>query len=123
MDSNKPFLIKDRIKSFGYAFEGIAVFFRSQHNAWIHIFAAGIVIASGFTLKVNATDWCWLIFAMAMVIITEMLNTAIEFLTDIASPEIHPLAKKVKDVSAGAVLLAAIASVLIGLIVFLPKMI
>ncbi len=123
MDSNKPFLIKDRIKSFGYAFEGIALFFRSQHNAWIHIFATGIVIVSGFTLKVNATDWCWLIFAMAMVIITEMLNTAIEFLTDIASPEIHPLAKKVKDVSAGAVLVAAIASVLIGLIVFLPKMI
>lgn len=121
MDNNKSFLIKDRIKSFGYAIEGIGQFFRSQHNAWIHIFAAVIVIALGIILKVNANDWCWLILAIAIVIITEMLNTAIEYLTDIFSPEIHPVAKKVKDVSAGAVLIAALVSVIIGVIVFLPK--
>ena len=121
MDNNKSFLIKDRIKSFGYAIEGIGQFLRSQHNAWIHLFAAVIVIALGIILKVNANEWCWLILAIAIVIITEMLNTAIEFLTDIFSPEIHPVAKKVKDVSAGAVLIAALVSVIIGVIVFLPK--
>jgi diacylglycerol kinase len=121
--SNKPFSFSDRIKSFGFAIQGIITFFKTQHNAWIHLVAAVLVIAAGFILNVNNNEWCWLVFAIGMVFITEMFNTAIEFLTDLASPDIHPLAKKVKDVAAGAVLIAALIAVVIGLIIFLPKMI
>jgi diacylglycerol kinase (ATP) len=120
--NHKPFSILDRIKSFGFAFQGIATFFKTQHNAWIHCLAAILTITLGFVLHVNTTEWCWLIIAIALVIIAEMLNTAIEFLTDLVSPEIHPQAKKVKDIAAGAVLIAAIAALAIGLIVFLPKL-
>jgi diacylglycerol kinase (ATP) len=121
MKNKKSFRISDRIKSVGYAMEGIGTFFKTQHNAWIHTFATVVVIAAGFILKVSNFEWCWLISAIAMVFIAEMFNTAIEFLTDIASPDIHPKAKVVKDVAAGAVLIASIASVIIGLIIFLPK--
>jgi diacylglycerol kinase len=121
MNKNKPFRMSDRIKSIGFAMEGIGTFLKTQHNAWIHMAAAMIVIAAGFLLKVNGSEWCWLIVSISMVLISEMFNTAIEFLTDLASPEIHPKAKMVKDVAAGAVLIASIAAVVIGSIIFLPK--
>jgi diacylglycerol kinase len=119
--NNKPFRINDRVKSIGFAIQGIVTFFKTQHNVWIHLFAAVVVIISGFFFKINNNDWCWLILAIALVLITEMLNTAIEFLSDKVSPEIHPQIKKVKDVAAGAVLIAAIAAMTIGGIIFLPK--
>lgn len=122
MSSNKSFSITDRIKSFGFAIEGIITFFKTQHNAWIHALAAITVVVLGFALKVNNTEWCLLAVSIALVFISEMLNTAIEFLTDIVSPDYNPMAKKVKDVAAGAVLISAIAAVVIGLIVFLPKL-
>ncbi len=121
MNNNKQFSLSNRIKSFGYAIEGIAIFFKTQHNSWIHAFAAIVVIIAGFVFKVNSSEWCLLTFAIALVIVSEMMNTAIEFLTDIVSPGFNPQAKKVKDVAAGAVLITAIAAVVIGLIVFLPK--
>ncbi len=121
MSNNKPFRIEDRIKSFRFAFQGIITFLKTEHNAWIHIVAAFVVIIAGFILKINNTEWCWLTFSIALVFIAEMFNTAIELLTDLASPDFHPLAKKVKDVAAGGVLIAAIAAVVIGSIIFLPK--
>ena len=121
MNNNKQFSLSNRIKSFGFAIEGIITFFRTQHNAWIHAVAAITVIISGFIFKVNSYDWCLLIIAITLVIVSEMLNTAIEFLTDLASPGFNLLAKKVKDVAAGAVLISAIAAVVIGLFVFLSK--
>ncbi len=121
MNNNKQFSLSNRIKSFGYAIEGIFTFFRTQHNAWIHAFAAVLVVVFGYIFKVNSYDWCLLTIAIAIVIATEMLNTAIEFLTDLVSPGFNLHAKKVKDVAAGAVLIAAIAAIVIGLIVFLPK--
>ncbi|MES2592587.1 MAG: diacylglycerol kinase family protein [Bacteroidota bacterium] len=121
MNSNRPW-IHSRIKSFGFAIEGIVTFFKTQHNAWIHAVAAVVVVVAGFILNVNNTEWCLLAIAIALVIISEMLNTAIEFLTDIVSPAIHPVAKKVKDVAAGAVLFAAITAAVIGGIVFIPKL-
>jgi diacylglycerol kinase len=69
------------------------------------------------------TEWCWIIIAIALVFITEMLNTSIEFLTDLVSPNYHPLAKNTKDVAAGAVLVAAIIAIILGLMIFLPKFI
>lgn len=121
MDNNKPFRFSDRFKSAGYALEGIVLFFKTQHNALIQAIAAIAVIVLGYIWELNTTEWCFLVVAIALVFITEMLNTAIEFLTDLASPNIHPQAKKVKDVAAGAVLVAAIAAAIIGLIIFLPK--
>lgn len=121
MKTNKAFSIGDRILSFGFAIQGLITFFKTQHNAWIHLLATIIVITAGFVLKVNHSEWCWLIVAIAMVFMAEMFNTAIEFLTDLVSPQFHPLAKKVKDVAAGAVLIAAIGAVVIGLIIFIPK--
>ena len=121
MNNNKKFSIGCRIKSVCFAIEGIATFFKTQHNAWIHAFAAILVVFAGFFFKVNSSEWCLLTFAIAFVLIAEMLNTAIEFLTDIVSPVYNQKAKMVKDVAAGAVLIASIAAVVIGLIVFLPK--
>lgn len=121
MSNDNPFRLHSRIKSFGFAIEGIATFFKTQPNASIHAVAAVAVIVSGFVFDVTATEWCMLLIAIALVFLAEMLNTAIEFLTDLVSPDYHPLAKKVKDVAAGAVLFTAIAAASIGLIVFVPK--
>ncbi len=120
MSNKKPFSIGDRIKSFKFAIKGIFSFFKTEHNAWIHLLATIVVIASGFVFKINNTEWCWIIVAIALVIITEMINTAIEILCDIISKEIDPQIKKIKDISAGAVLIASIAAIVIGLIVFIP---
>ncbi len=118
---NKQFNIKDRANSFLFAFNGLKVFFRTQHNAWIHLVIAIAVVVLGFVLKINAYEWCILCFAIGLVFITEMLNTAIEFLSDMVTKDIHPIIKKVKDVSAAAVLISAVTAVVIGLIVFISK--
>jgi diacylglycerol kinase len=120
-NKSNSFSISARIKSFSYAFQGIKIFFKTQHNAWIHTLATVVVIGLGNILKLSVNEWCWIILTIALVFITEMLNTAIEFLTDLASPEFHPLAKKTKDVAAAAVLVASIIAVVIGVIIFVPK--
>jgi len=93
---------------------------RSQRNAWIHALATALVCIVGFLLRLSAPEWCGIVLAIVAVWTAEALNTALEFLTDVASPTFHPLAGKAKDVAAGAVLLAAIGSVVIGLLVFGP---
>jgi len=92
----------------------------SQHNAWIHAIATVVVVIISICFGLTRTEWCWIILAIISVWTAEALNTAFEFLTDVASPGIHPLAEKAKDVAAGAVLIAAIGSALIGLLVFGP---
>ena len=118
---SNPRFIHRRIKSFGFAIQGVVTFCKTQPNGWIHLLGALFAIALGLVYKINPMEWCMIVFAIAFVIATEMLNTGLEFLTDLASPSIHPLAKKAKDVAAGAVLVAAIASVVIAAIIFLPK--
>ncbi len=123
MTTNKSFNLADRILSFGFAIQGIIAFFKTQHNAWIHLLATIVVITAGFVLKVDNMEWCWLIVSIVLVFMAEMFNTAIEFLTDLVSPEFHPTAKKVKDVAAGAVLIVAMGAVIIGSLIFLPKIV
>jgi len=94
----------------------------SQHNAWIHAAATIAVAAAGFYIHLSRAEWCWIILTVVSVWTAEALNTAFEFLTDVASPEFHPLAEKAKDVAAGAVLITAIGSVLIGIVVFGPHL-
>ena len=116
----KPFSFSARLRSFRYAFAGIGMLLKSQHNAWIHALATVIVIGAGLWFKVAAGEWCWLVLAIMAVWSAEAMNTAFEFLADAASPGFHPLVKHAKDVAAGAVLLAAIGAAVIGLLVFAP---
>lgn len=111
-----------RIRSFKYAFNGIWIMIQSQQNAWIHTIATVAVLILGIQFNLNAFEWCWVILAVISVWVAESLNTAFEFLTDVASPNFHPLAKKAKDVAAGAVLIAAIGSMLIGIVIFYPHL-
>jgi len=120
---SKPFEFTGRIRSFTFAFAGIWTMLKSQHNAWIHAFATLAVIAGGLIFQLSATEWCCLILAIIAVWSAEALNTAFEFLADVASPEFHPLVKHAKDVAAGAVLISAIGAAIIGILIFAPHLI
>lgn len=109
--------------SFKYAFEGIFSSFKSERNMKIHFTIMFLVIIFGLIFKINPLEWIICIFCFAMVIGAEMFNTAIETVVDIAMPYRNDKAKIAKDVAAGAVLVFAIASVIIGFIIFLPKII
>ena len=109
-----------RLRSFGHAFRGLALLLRTQHNARIHAVATILVVAAGALLRISPTEWTLLALAIVCVWVAEALNTSIEFLVDLASPEHHPLAAKAKDVAAGAVLIAAVGSLAVGVLVFGP---
>jgi diacylglycerol kinase (ATP) len=111
-----------RIASFGHAFRGWSYVLQTQHNARIHAVAAAIVFVLGVWLRVSARDWAILILTITMVFAAEFINTAIEAVVDLASPRKHPLAKVGKDVGAAAVLIAALAAVLIGLLILGPPL-
>lgn len=117
----KEFL-SSRIIAFGHAFRGWAYVLKTQHNAWIHSIVATVVIILGLWLGLSARDWAVLILTIAMVFTAEFINTAIEAVVDLASPVHHPLAKVGKDVGAGAVLVAALAGVVIGLLILGPPL-
>ena len=114
-------MLKKRIESFKFAFAGIRHFIKSEPNVIIHLLAALIVIICGFFFSINKVEWCLVIFAIGLVLSAEAFNTSIEYLTNLVSPDYHELAGKTKDVAAAAVLLAAIAAAIVGLIIFLPK--
>ncbi len=111
-----------RLRSMKHAIDGIRVMLRSQHNAWIHAVATVAVVACGLLVRLSIAEWCWIVLAIVSVWTAEALNTALEFLTDVASPSFHPTAGKAKDVAAGAVLIAAAGSVVIGLLVLGPHL-
>lgn len=114
-------MLKERFNSFRYAFKGIADLLKSQPNAQIHLlFTIGVIIA-GFFFQVSLNEWCLLILCMALVFSMEAANTAIEYLTDLVSPDYHPLAGKAKDAAAAAVLLSALGAAIVGIAIFLPK--
>ncbi len=119
MDKVKTF-IKKRIKSFGYAFQGIGNFIRKEPNAWIHCTAVVVVTSLGLYYGISATEWCIVILCFGLVLMAEAFNTAIERLVDLVSPDFHPLAGTIKDVAAGTVLLGAIAVAIVGCIIFIP---
>lgn len=114
--------IKSRIVSFRYAFHGWWYVIGSQKNAWIHALASACVLILGLWLSLPARDWATLIIVIAMVWSAEFFNTSIEAVVDLASPTHHPLAKVGKDVGAAAVLIAAGAAVLVGLLILGPPL-
>lgn len=113
--------MKKLIKSFKYAFEGIFTGFKKEQNMKIHVAIIIFVIIVGIILKINKLEWIICIALFGIVISAELFNTAIEQIVDIAMPEKNEKAKIAKDVSAGAVLVVAIAATIIGLTIFMPK--
>ncbi len=121
LSEKKRFSIVARLRSTNHALRGIGVFLKTTHNAWVHIFFAILAIYLGFTLCISSIEWIMLVFVIGLVIICEMINTAIEIDIDLTSPNHHPYARDTKDVAAGAVSVAVILAGIIGLIIFLPK--
>jgi diacylglycerol kinase len=112
-----------RVKAFGHAFSGWWFVIRTQRNAWIHMVVSITVILMSFLLHINATSWALILLAIALVWIAEFLNTALEAVVDLASNhQQHELARVGKDVGAAAVLIAAVISVIIGLLVLGPPL-
>jgi diacylglycerol kinase (ATP) len=114
------FSIAARLKSFQYAFAGIAYMLRTQHNAWLHVIATLVVIGAGFALDITANDWRWIVVAIMLVWVAETINTAFEHLCDVVQPEFHASVKRSKDIAAGAVLICVIGAVVLGAQVFAP---
>lgn len=114
--------ITSRIAAFGHAFRGWWYVLQTQQNAWIHSFVASVVVVVCLWLRISPHDWAVIVLTIAMVFTAEFINTAIEAVVDLASPVHHPLAKVGKDVGAGAVLVAALAGVIIGLLVLGPPL-
>lgn len=115
-------MIRQRLQSFKYALKGIRLLFKSETNVKIHVVFTFLVVAAGIFFSVNTTEWCLLVLSIAIVLCAEGMNTSIEYLTDLVSPNFHELAGKTKDVAAGAVLITAIGAAIVGCIIFLPKL-
>lgn len=118
--AGEKFSIKKRLKSFGYAFNGLKILLSEEHNSRIHFLAAIIVILAGFLLKISRLEWIMICFAIGIVFIAELINSAIEALADHVTQDYQPFIKKAKDLAAGAVLIAAILAAVTGVIIFLP---
>jgi diacylglycerol kinase (ATP) len=114
--------VRSRISAFGHAFRGWWHVLLTQHNAWIHSVVATVIISMGLWLGLPPRDWAVIVLTIAMVFTAEFINTAIEAVVDLASPVHHPLAKVGKDVGAGAVLVAALAAALVGLLILGPPL-
>jgi diacylglycerol kinase (ATP) len=114
---------RQRAHSFRYAFAGWWFVIRTQHNAWIHALASLLVFLIAFWLQLPLRDWAVLILAVAMVWMAEFMNTAIEALIDLVSPQQNSLAKISKDVAAAAVLITALAAAVIGFLIMGPPLI
>jgi len=113
--------MKKLIRSFGYAFKGVAYATTSQLNFRIHLFATAIALLLGWFLHINTSEWQWLMLCITIVLVTEIFNTMIETLVDLVSPGYNEKAGRIKDMAAGAVVIAAAFALITGIIVFLPK--
>ncbi|TDB64153.1 diacylglycerol kinase family protein [Arundinibacter roseus] len=117
-----PIQVRKALRSFRYAFQGIISLFQVENNARIHFVAAILAIILGFFLHISSLEWALIVTQIALVVAAEAFNTALEKLADVVSPEYHPLIKSVKDLAAGAVLIMAISAVVVGLLIFFPKL-
>ena len=123
LTERKRFSIVARLKSTTHALRGLGVFLKTTHNLWVHIFFGVMAVYLGFILCISYVEWAIIIFAIGLVIVAEAFNTAIEIDIDLTSPTYHPYARDTKDVAAGAVSIASIVAGIIGLLIFLPKII
>ena len=116
------FSIRERKNSFKAAFAGLAGLWREEHNFRIHLLAALLAIILGFVFNISRGEWLMIILAIALVMVTEALNSALEKLCDWVHEDEHPRIKKIKDYGAAAVLLASMAALAIGLLIFIPRL-
>jgi undecaprenol kinase/diacylglycerol kinase (ATP) len=123
MKKKEKFSIRRRISSFGYALNGLKILISEEHNSRIHLIAALIAISLGFILHISKMEWIAIILVIGFVITSEIINSAIENLSDYLASEKNEIIKKTKDMAAAAVLVSAITSLVTGIIVFLPKLI
>lgn len=121
MLDDQKFSVRGRLKSFYYAGAGLKQFFRQEHNARIHLAAAILVSILGWWLKVSHMEAVALVVVIGLVWVTEILNTCLEKAMDFITREKHPEIKIIKDLAAGAVLIATITAVIVGLFIFIPK--
>lgn len=120
---NEKFSIKKRIKSFSYAFAGLKVLFREEHNSWIHAVAAVLAVAMGFLFRISPMEWIAVVIVIGMVFAAEIINSSIERTADFVKAERDDRKRDIKDLGAAAVLVCAIASAVVGIIIFIPKII
>jgi diacylglycerol kinase len=116
--ARKRFSLKNRLKSFRYAFNGLILVFKTQHNFRIHSAVFFLVILAGIYFRITARDWCLVLLASGLVMGFELVNSAIEILVDLISPDYNEKAAMIKDLSAAAVLLSAIFAGFTGIFVF-----
>ena len=117
----KKFSFSQRFKSFSYAWSGIKSVLKKEHNTWIHLFLTITAMILAIVFKLTAAQWSALIIVTAMVWMAELFNTCIEKIMDFSSTDFHPQIKLIKDMAAAAVLIASIAALIIGAIIFVPK--
>ncbi len=120
---NKKFSIKKRLTSFQYAINGLKILVRNEHNSRIHTVAMIVAIILGIILKISNIEWVTIIIVIGFVFSVEIINSSIENLADFVSPNYNEIIKKVKDLSAAAVLISALVSLIVGIIIFIPKII
>lgn len=111
---------KKQLRSFGYAWKGIRSCIGKEQNLSFHLLATPTVVAAGFLAGITRTEWMLVILCIGLVIAAELFNSAIEQLINLVSPQRHPLAGRVKDIAAGAVLVCAATAAIVGLIIFVP---
>jgi len=121
MNSSKPFSLLGRIKSFGYALNGWRTLITEEPNALVHLVAALTALVCGFIFKISTTEWLAVILAIVIVLAAELFNTSLEVLCDHMEPNHNPQIKKIKDLAAGAVLISSVGALVVGLIIFIPK--
>ena len=114
--------LASRLRSFRHAFGGLSHALRTQRNAWVHTAVACAVLVVGLWVGLPPRDWAVIVLTVALVFTAEFINTSIEAIVDLASPDNHPLAKIGKDVGAAAVLVSALAAVLVGLLLLGPPL-
>ena len=120
--TNQTFSIIDRLHSFKYAFNGLKILLREEHNFRIHIVLGLAVIILAIALDINSIEWSIIILSIALVVTVETINSAIENMADFLTLENNNHIKKIKDLSAGAVLVSSLSSLIIGLPIFIPKL-
>jgi diacylglycerol kinase len=117
------FSIAQRLKSFGYAINGLKYTIRTQHNFTIHLVLAIIAIILGFVLNISNLEWITIIIVIGLVMSAEIFNTSVEEIVNLVSPSKNSKAGIIKDLAAGAVFVLSIVALIVGIIIFLPKII
>ncbi|WP_111684114.1 diacylglycerol kinase [Winogradskyella tangerina] len=120
MQQKEPFII-NRLKSVGYAFKGMLILIKTESSIKLQVFIAIIVTIAGFYFEISTIEWIIQIAMIGLVMSVEGVNTAIEYIADFIHPDHHPKIGLIKDISAGAVFIAAVVASIIGLIIYIPK--